>query len=140
MATWPTQLSSVVAYIACMSVEGLVHSSIYLHLAALAFIHKINARADPTESFAIKKLREGSRRVNMTADWRWPITFDLLKRLIQVLPVNCKSAYESTLFKAVFMLAYFDFLRAGEYACASKSGDVAQILSLHDISFIQEAW
>ncbi len=136
---WPAQLSSVVAYIAFMSIEGWAHSSICLHVAALAFIHKINAWADPTESFIIKKLREGSRRVNMTADLRRPITFDLLKRLIQVLPVICKSAYESTLFKAVFMLAYFGFLRAGEYACASKRGDVEHILSLHDVSFSQSS-
>ena len=134
---WPAHETAIVSYIAYLSIEGWAHSTICLHLAAIAFYHKINSWPDPTDSFIIKKLREGSRRSNRSFDDRRPITFELLKRLQQVLPSVCKSNFEATLFRAAFLLAYFGFLRVGEYACASQKCDGSHVLSVQDISFDQ---
>ncbi len=135
--SWPVSGSVMIAYIAFMSKEGYAHSSICLHTSALAFIHKINGWADPTNSFIVKKLKEGSKRLNNSSDSRRPITFDLLERIIAVLPMLCKSTYEAKLFKTVFILAYFAFLRLGEYACESKKKEGSHVIKLGDISISQ---
>jgi len=134
-SSWPVAITTILAYVAFMSKEGWAHSSICLHLSAIAFFHKMNNWVDPTDSFVVRKIKEGSRRLNSTSDHRRPITFTLLTRIVQLLPSVCKSAYEATLFKSVFLLAYFGFLRVGEYACTSSTGDTTRILGINDISF-----
>ena len=80
-------------------------------------------------------MKEGCKRLKSGVDSRRPITFQILKRLIQVLPSICKSSYEASLFKAVFLLAFFGFLRVSEFACSSKKGDTSRVLSVGDVSF-----
>ena len=68
--------------------------------------------------FSLKKIKEGLRRNNSRMDGRLPITAALLllQRLISCLPLICKSSYEVLLFRAAFLLAFFGFLRIGEFA------------------------
>ena len=132
---WPVNSDTIVAFFAFLSIEGWASASIFLHLSAIAFVHKINGWPDPTNSFIVKKMKEGSKRLKSCADSRRPITFPILSRLIQVLPAICKSTYEVSLFKAAFLLAFFGFLRVSEFACASKKSDVSRVISIGDVSF-----
>ena len=62
---WPVALQSATAFIAFMPLAGY---------APLSFVHKINSWPDPTQSFVIKKLREGLKRQGHHTDSRQPIT------------------------------------------------------------------
>ena len=132
-ADWPAQSQHIVAYIAQLSIEGKAPSTIETHVAALAYIHKINGWGDPTDNFVIRKLKEGCRRQNRQADIRRPITLTILSQLVGSLPVLCSSSYEACLFKAAFTMAFFGFLRVGEFTTVSKQGSWDNILSPSDV-------
>ncbi len=132
-ACWPVEQQQIVMFIAYLSLEGRAPSSINLHISALAYVHKMNNWKDPTDSFVISKLKEGCRRLNPREDSRLPITPQILTKLISILPSICNSGYEVFLFKAAFLLAFFGFLRVGEFTAASKSADCSRILSVEDI-------
>lgn len=134
-STWPVSTSVVAAFLAYLSTQGLAASTIFANLSAIAFVHKINGWLDPTDSFIIRKMREGTKRLNPSSDFRRPITFSILKLLIGALPSLCKSSYEVSLFRAAFSLAFFGFLRVGEFTCASKNSDPSRIIALGDVSF-----
>jgi hypothetical protein len=52
---------------------------------------------------------------------RKPITFEILEKIINVLLHVCNSYYEATLFAACFSVAFFGFLRVGEFALSQNS-------------------
>ena len=82
---WPAPTNHIAAFIASLSLEGLAPSSISTHTSAVAFVHKMQGWPDPTDSFCIRKLKEGIRRGGQKADSRRPISFELLGRLYNVL-------------------------------------------------------
>ncbi len=136
---WPSPNSHIIAYISFLARENWAHSTIALHMSALAFVHKINNWPDPTVSFFVKKIKEGLKRLNGRQDRRRPITFQILSRLVSVLPAVCSSSYEVILFKAAFLLAFFGFMRVGEYACVSKKTLSRHVLFREDVSLSDEA-
>ncbi len=132
---WPASIQHIILYISHLSLSEFSPSTISAHVSAIAFAHKANGWKDPSENFIIKKLLEGCRRDNPRVDSRLPITSDILKQLVAVLPAVCKSQYEYVLFKAAFTLAFFGFLRVGEFTCSSKKAPTERVLSIHDVSF-----
>jgi hypothetical protein len=94
---WPLLTADIVAFIAYLSLGGWAPSYISVHMSAIAFVHKINGWPDPTDSFIVKKMKEGNKRLKGSKDKRYPITFPILKRLIGILHLICRSSYEVTL-------------------------------------------
>ena len=137
---WPSSYRDIMAYMAFMSLGGWAPSSIFTHLSAISYVHKINLWPDPTDCFVVKKMKEGCKRQGYHTDNRRPITYKLLGRLIDVLPSICSSAFEVTLFKAAFMLSFFGFLRVGEFTSPTKSADTSRIIAVSDISFKNEGF
>ena len=133
--SWPVITSTIVAFLAFLSLEGFAPATISSHLSAIAFVHNVNGWPDPTISFIVKKMKEGCRRLNAHSDSRRPITFPLLKRLIKVLPSICRSSYEVIMFKSSFLLAFFGFLRVGEFACVNKKCVKSRVIAVSDITF-----
>lgn len=131
---WPAPLRHVTAFIAQLSIQGKSSSTINTYISALAYVHKINGWIDPTDNFIVKKLKEGCRRERSMTDSRRPISLPILKRLSELLPGFCKSTFEVRLFRAAFLLAFFGFLRVGEFTAPSKNDDGAHALSANDIS------
>ena len=130
---WPAPIDHIIAYIASLSIECKSPSTINTYISALAYIHKLNGWQDPTDNFIIKKLKEGCKRQDKRSDCRRPITLPILRQLSQLLQGLCQSTFESSLFRAAFLLAFFGFLRVGEFTVTSKNGDVSNILSRGDI-------
>ena len=130
---WPSCFQQVAAFIAHLSLTGLAASSINSHVSGISFVHKINNWPDPTNNFLIQKLREGCKRDNKAQDSRCPITLPLLKRLLETLTQVCRSDFEFVLFKTAFTLAFFAFLRVGEFA-KTQCNDMSKIISIYDIS------
>ena len=132
--SWPAPVAHVTAFIAQLSIDGKAPSTISTYISAISFMHKINGWCDPTTNFIIKKLKEGSRRLKgHNGDSRRPITVDILGRLCNLLQSICSSNYEAILFKAAFLLAFFGFLRVGEFTDVSKNANNRHNLGIGDI-------
>ena len=107
-------------FIAFMSYSDLSFSTASTYLAGLAFKQKIEGFQDPLDSFVVKKMLAGFRRINPTNhDLRLPITGDILKKIISSLPFITSSNFETKLMHAAFTLAFHGFLRIGEVAANS---------------------
>ena len=113
---WPVPDAHVIMFISFLPIGNFAPSTINSHISALAFVHNVNWWPNPTDNFLIKKMKEALRRNNSRMDGSLPITSALLQRLISCLPLICKSSYEVLLFRAAFLLAFFGFLRIGEFA------------------------
>lgn len=133
---WPAPCSHIVSFIAALSLEGKAPSTISSYLAGVAFNHKINGWDDPLKAFVIQKLLEGSRRLNRRTDSRAPLTLAILRELIPVLERVCRNSYEACLFRSAFLLAFFAFLRVGEFTAKSRSDNCHKVIALSDISFV----
>ena len=59
-------------------------------------------------------MKRSCRRMRPTQDVRAPITELILSKICSVLPDICFSLYESDMFKAAYLIAYFGLLRVSE--------------------------
>ena len=94
--------------------KGYSPASVTTYMSAISFVHKLRNIDDPIESFVIRKILEGFRRLQSKKDLRAPITEDILIRIVQSLPFICYNRYELALFHSVYSLAFFGLLRVGE--------------------------
>jgi len=92
----------------------------------------VMAIQDTTKSFAITKMLCGRERKHKRVNARKPITFEILEKIINVLLHISNSYYEATLFAACFSVAFFVFLRVGEFALYQNSE--RHMLRIEDIS------
>ena len=77
-------------------------------------MHKLLNFADPTKNYVVSKLVMGSYRPRPCFDIRLPITLLLLDKLIDALYHTAPNLYEITLFKAMYLFAFYAFARIGE--------------------------
>ena len=92
----------------------------------------VMAIQDTTKSFAITKMLCGRERKHKRVNARKPITFEILEKIINVLLHISNSYYEATLFAACFSVAFFGFLRVGEFALSQNSE--RHMIRIEDIS------
>lgn len=118
---WPPSISDVVNYVAYMSNSNYAPSTVKSYLSGLSFWLKTNNLDDPTQSFIIQKMLRGMEKLYGRPDSRKPITLSLLTRLIDSLQYVCSSSYECSLFRAMFSLSFFAFLRIGEITVNTNS-------------------
>jgi len=136
---WPASEEHILLFISYLSINNFAPSTINTHIASLAFVHNVNKWPNPTEGFLVKKLKEGCRRTNARSDGRLPITPQMLRKLIHILPLICKSGFEVQLFRAAFLLAFFAFLRVGELASTSSNQDLNRLISIDDINILNSS-
>ena len=130
--SWPAPYQHVAAFIANCTLEGLAPSTINCKISGISFRHKLCGWEDPSDNFLIRKLKEGYKRGNKSQDNRWPITQPILLRLIQMVEAICYNNYEALMFKAAFLIAYFGFLRVGEFTLKPQINS-ANIIALSDV-------
>ena len=83
-------------------------------MSGLSFYCKVNDVEDNTR-VSVRKLIDGIERSRSPQiDNRLPISKDLLRRIIFVLPSICSSNRETALFNAAFLLAYHGLFRISE--------------------------
>lgn len=120
-----------------MSLRGLSSKTAELYLSAISFRCKVSGFTDNTKHFLVNKLLEGFRRQCKSKRVRLPITIDLLRCILTKLSAVCTNNYESLLFKAAYVTAFFGFFRVGEITIPSKvSTDTSKVLNRQDISFV----
>lgn len=119
--TWPIPVEHIVSYIAYMYQQKLSHSTISCYIAGLGFYSKINNMEDNTQKIVIRKMIEGVKRTTKSQSYtRLPITKVLLGKLLNIFPVVTKNNFELQLFRAVYSLAFYGFLRVGELTTGGK--------------------
>lgn len=96
-----------------------------------------STKLDPTESFLVKKMLCGSANLRRQCDIRLPITPDILAKLVEFTGVVVVSKYERVLLQAMFLLAFYAFLRLGEMAAQSKSAKhSSSVLQVDNIALL----
>jgi len=73
-----------------------------------------------------------------TTKTRLPITSSLLAKICQTLRNNIFGTYEDLLMEACCVMAFFGFLRCGEFTYPSQTSDAQDGLCLGDISFMRD--
>ena len=119
----PPSLDHLLLYIAFCYRQNLAASTTKTHIAALSFTFKLGNYQDLTQHFLVKKQLVGFTKLNPSVDARLPITRSILKKLIEVLPHISNSTFIRTMLHAMFLLAFYAFLRIGEM---TKTGSAKQ--------------
>ena len=135
---WPPPLDHLINFIAYLSVKGLAPSTARSYVSAISFKCKLIANSDPSKHFLVIKVLEGMKRLKNQADTRLPITPFLLSKVVTTLPVICFNMYESTLFIAAFTLAFFGFLRVGEFTVTPYKLP-SLVIAISDIAIDRES-
>lgn len=131
---WPPPLRDVVQFVSYLSLKKCSYATARSYLSSISFQCKVQNLVDETKNFLVLKVLEGMRRIGRSADARLPITLELLKQLVETLPGICHDTYETKLFRAAYLLAFFGFLRIGEFALSTGNG-VHSILQVTDVQF-----
>lgn len=126
-------LEHIISFVSYLFSIGKAPSSITTYLAALAYYFKMSNIPDFSNHFLIKKMLSGAKRLASSPDVRQPITLDILENLLVAVPHVANSSYQRCLFMAMFIIAFYAFLRVGEITVRSHSNP--NLLLLSNVSF-----
>ncbi|MBV2113347.1 MAG: hypothetical protein KUF82_20540 [Candidatus Thiodiazotropha sp. (ex Ctena orbiculata)] len=127
LLNYPT-LSSIINFIAWLSINGYKHSTVASYVSGLSFYLKLNGMVDVTSAFIVRKLLKGMQKDRPSRDIRAPVTLDMLKAFPRALQSVASSDYEALLFSTAFVIMFFGFLRVGEIAISHKGSDVSKVI------------
>lgn len=111
---WPAQTAHVILFIANAFESGLAPRTIRTYIAGINYYHKLHGWENLSEHFVIKKILEGFSRTGSGLDDRRPVTYNVLAKLASQLAIICKNNYETVLFHALWVFAYFGLFRVSE--------------------------
>lgn len=112
----PASTLQVLRFITRLHFKGLSVPSIRSKLSAVAYWHQIHGWSNPTSHFLVRKCLLGvSNTAPPAFPFRGPVTPALLLSILRVVSQVTESPYELCMFRAIFLLAFFAFLRLGEY-------------------------
>ena len=132
-AFYPANAEDIRRFIAWLSLQNYAPATISTYVLAVGYYHNILGCDNPTQDFLVCKLLEGCRRSNPSMDRREPISHTVLQKIVLALPSVCSSRFEATMFKAVFLMAFFGFMRVGEFAATSRTHIQTSILLDTDV-------
>ena len=127
----PIQSQDLVLFVAYLN-QNNASASIASSMSALGHLHKLAGLEDVTKHFLVTQTLAGARKVASTCDTRLPITATILKELVNAIPKVTASSAEARLFKAMFVTAFFGFLRIGEMAPTTKK-QVPSVIQFSDL-------
>lgn len=128
----PLSVVNICNFIAHLYEKSYSPSTIYSHVSAISFLHKLLDLTDPTSSFIAKKLLKGCENLRVRKDSRLPITKDILSQIVNNLEKCVQNFLHRVMLKAVFLLAFHAFLRLGEILTRSPH-DRSKVLQVQDI-------
>ena len=123
----PVQIQLLALFISYMFNKGYAASTIASHVSAIGYIHKMNDFPDPTNSYFIQKLINACRKLKPTKDFRLPITKNILHSICDAIPHAISNSYEIIMYRAMFLLAFYGFLRIGEFASGADNSNLSQL-------------
>lgn len=126
-------ISDCAIFIAYLHSKNLAPATIASYLSAVCFVFKWLGLPDPSSAFVIKKLIGAASSLRSRPDIRLPITKQILSRLIAALTHICPQQYTQVMLAAMFVTAFYAFMRIGEMAPRSRSASGA-CLQYDDVS------
>ena len=115
----PVTMPIAVDHLSCFMMEllnsGASASSISSMLSAFSYFHKLEGGPDPTHSFFIRQLAIAVRRQVPSSDSRVPITEAMLFRMVEQIAKCGWPIYDTVLFQATFLFAFYFGLRVSEF-------------------------
>ena len=127
---WPVTHKQYYLYVGYLCNKGKSAGAIRSVLAALAWKHKVSYAPDHSKSFLISRALIGIAKHPHDSTKKLPIRFELLKRILKLVPRVAKSSFEVALTRAVFAMAYYGCCRIGELV---ESGSLQHTLKLANI-------
>lgn len=135
-ASFPSRADHIVLFISFCFEKGLSPATIKTYISGLSFYHKLNNWFDPAELFVVKKLLEGCHRSGKRVDNRAPVTPQMLQVICTALRSFCYNEYETIMFRAAYLVAYFGLLRVSELVHSSWQQN-GRALQFQDVTFNQ---
>ena len=124
----------------CVNALQLKYSTIKTYLAGTRFAYIKAGFQDPCcfpngQSFLRLRaiLKAVKKSQDNTVKPRLPITSSILSQCCQILRSGFLGAYEDLVLETAFCMAFFGFLRCGEFTCKSHIFDPLTDLSIQDI-------
>ena len=124
---FPLNQGSVLLYLSHLQKSGLASSTITSKLSALNYYQKINGFQDITSHFLISKFISGLNKISRAIDIRIPVTPEILHQFHVAVPVVSTSVFYSTLYKSMFSLSFFAFLRPGEITSSHNNIELSNV-------------
>ena len=97
-----------------LSTQGRAPSTIRGYLTSIAGVHKAAGFPDPTAHYLTRRLIKGLVLAHGSVDDRDPLSEQDLTSLLHALRHVGRSSYNLSLFRAMFVLMFFGFLRISE--------------------------
>jgi hypothetical protein len=133
-------LVSFVIY--CADSLKVAHTTIKTYLCGIKYFCARQGCSDPLtfvggQGFSkLQLVLKGIKKCHITGTQpRQPITIHVLSSMINVLDKGLYGRYLDSMLKAAFLLAFFGFLRCGEFTTKSSNFDPEVNLKLSDITF-----
>lgn len=130
----PASSRALLLYIGHCVTNNLSYRTILTRLSAISFVHKFRQVKDSTQTFLVKKCLLGCRKSLLSHDVRKPISREMLCTLCDNLTSIFADSYRVLLFKAMFMLAFYAFLRVSEFTLTSNHN--THVLKRSQISIV----
>jgi len=132
--TFPVATSCLALFVSYLCARSLAPATINSYLSAIGYVHKMKGVTDPTKAFVIQKLLVAVSR-RSKADIRLPISRPLLYELVKSLAHTNSSAYQRSLYSAMYMVAFYGFFRIGELASKTRTGPV-EVVQYEQVKFL----
>ena len=115
----PVPTTCLPLFISYLTFRKLTLSTITSYLSAISYVHKLRGLHDPTKSLLIQKLLTALSR-RQPVDIRLPVTRPVLHELVRALSFTNSSAFQRSLFSALFLVAFYGLFRIGELTTKSN--------------------
>ena len=104
----------IILYLSHLFNKGIAANTLFSRASALAYVLKLRGVQDPTQHFLVKKFLKGAKHLRPSADIRQPMTLQILQQSNSIVSQQVYSCYYQILYKCMFNVAFFAFLRPGE--------------------------
>ena len=116
--------------------KALSPATICTYAASITTRHKLANFQDPSSSFLVKKLLIATKKVKSTKDCRLPITKNIINLFKRNLHLVTETGTEYITYRAMFLLAFYAFLRIGEITVRSLTDDTSKRIQVQYITVL----
>ena len=113
-------------------------STVSRYVSVLGYFHKLSGFPDPTKAFFIVQMLKRYGKLGCRLDSRLPITLPILHRTLESSVQICYTPYDSCLFRAMCLLAFFACMWVGEFTWKTPR-ERGSLIQLHQLTQLVDA-